>query len=190
MRSPIAWALLGLVIEQPSHGYELLHRFRRNYGETLALSNPKYIYRLLDTLHAHQLIEETEPSPDEPPARNRLPKPRFRATEQGVHAYSEALLLQMEEGRHRQRLFARQLAMLEPQSALEVIDRYEEECLADADESPGPEGERESVALRLTAQEEQLALAARLSWVEYARRELVELVGHRGVEAKETKSGG
>jgi DNA-binding PadR family transcriptional regulator len=190
MRSPLAWALLGLVIEQPSYGYELLQRFRRAYGETLALGSPKHIYRLLDLLAAHGLIEEMEPNPDEKPARNRLPKPRYRATQQGSHAYAESLLMQMEEERHRQRLFARQLAMLEPHAALSVIDRYEEECLTEADESSAPESERESVALKLTAQEEQLALAARLSWVEFARRELSDIIEQEGPDTRKRKSGG
>jgi hypothetical protein len=108
--------------------------------------------------------------------RNRLPKRHFRATEQGVRAYTESLLTQMEESRQRQRLFARQLAMLEPRSALEVMDRYEEECLAEADETTPPQSEREVVAERLAEQDAQLALEARLSWIRYAREELAELV--------------
>jgi DNA-binding PadR family transcriptional regulator len=184
MRSPMAWALLGLVIEQPSYGYELLQRFRRIYGETLALSNPKHIYRLLDHLHVHDLIEETAPGPDEKPARNRLPKPHYRATDQGVHAYEEWLLIQMEEERQRQRLFTRQLAMLEPHAALEVMDRYEEECLAEANDPAVAETERESIANRLADQDEQLALEARLSWIRYARRELTALVDEPGEGAR------
>jgi DNA-binding PadR family transcriptional regulator len=181
MRSPMAWALLGLVIEEPSYGHELLQRFRRSYGEALALSSPKHIYRLLDKLRLHELIVETAPRPDEKPAPNRLPKPHYRATEQGMRAYQDWLLMQLEEARERGRLFARQLAMLEPEQALAVIDQYERECLADNEEPAPIDTERESVAERLAEQEEHLGLQVRLSWIEFARSELKLLLGqHRG----------
>jgi DNA-binding PadR family transcriptional regulator len=180
IRSSLAWALLGVVIESPGHGYELARRFKRVYGDTLALSYHKNVYRLLETLHAHDLIEETAPGPDEKPARNRLPKPHYRATEHGQRAYEEWLLGQIEEERQRQRIFTRQLAMLEPQAALEVIERYEEECLAEANDPAVAETERDSVAHRLADQDEQLALEARLSWIRYARRELTALVEEAG----------
>lgn len=185
IRSPLAWALLGLVIENPSHGHELAQRFRRVYGETLALSDVKHIYRLIDTLRSHELIEETAPGPEEKPARNRLPKPHYRASERGVRAYEEWLLVELEEERQRQRLFARQLAMLEPQAALEVIDRYEEECLTEADEASPAQTAREVVAERLADQDDQLAMGARLSWIEYARRELQALLEERAKEARQ-----
>jgi DNA-binding PadR family transcriptional regulator len=183
MRSPLAWPLLGLVIEQPSYGYELVQRFRRVYGETLALADSKRIYRLLDMLHTHSLIDETLPSAEEPPARNRMPKPHYRATEVGRRAYAEWLLIQMEEERHRRRLFVRQLAMLEPQAALQVMDRYEEECLTEADGAAPPQRQRDVVADRLAKQEEQLSLEARLSWIGYARRQLAPLLAERPGEA-------
>ena len=50
MRSPVNWAVLGLTIERPSYGYEILQRFERNYGELLKLSSPSQIYKALDSL--------------------------------------------------------------------------------------------------------------------------------------------
>jgi DNA-binding PadR family transcriptional regulator len=179
MRSPLAWPLLGLVIEQPSYGHELVHRFRRVYGETLAVNIPKNIYRLLDTLQGHQLIEETPASADEPPAPNRLPKFHYRATERGVGAYADWLLAQLAEERQRQRLFTRQLAMLEPHAALELMDRFEEECLMEADESTPAQTEQELVAERIAGRDDELSLGARLSWIKFARAELEELLGER-----------
>jgi DNA-binding PadR family transcriptional regulator len=180
-RSPVAWALLGLVIERPSHGYELAQRFGRVYGDALALRRTN-VYRLIETLQAHALIQEAPAGKEEAPAPNRLPKPHYRATEQGVHAYEHWLLAQLEEERHRQRLFARQLAMLEPRMALEVIDRYEEECLTDTDDPAPAENEREGVAARLAEEEEHLAVEARLSWIRYARHELAALIKQRDRE--------
>jgi DNA-binding PadR family transcriptional regulator len=178
MRSSIAWALLGLVIERPSYGYELVHRFRRTYGETLPLSGAKRLYVALDTLKVHSLIEQVHGPAPEPPAL-RQPRPHYRATAQGVRAYEEWLLIQLEEERQRQRLFVRQLALLEPEVALDVIDRYEEECLGEADDASPVETEREGVAQRLAEQDEELALEARLSWIRYAREELGDLLEQR-----------
>jgi DNA-binding PadR family transcriptional regulator len=175
MRSTIAWALLGLVIERPSYGYELVQRFRRTYGETLPLSGANRLYIALDALMRRSLIEEIgDPQPHAPPTRR--PKPHYRATEEGMRAYEEWLLIQLEEERQRQRLFTRQVALLEPHAALEVIDRFEAECLGEADESAAVETERESMAHRLADQDQQVTLEARLSWIRYAREELADLL--------------
>jgi DNA-binding PadR family transcriptional regulator len=182
MRSSIGWALLGLVIERPSYGYELLQRFQRTYGETLVLSGSARIYTALATLQTHALIEEVTPPLQvvQDAKFNRQPKPHYRATPSGVRAYQEWLVGQIEEERRRQRVFVRQLAMLEPESALSVIDRYEQECLDDArkaeDEAPQSAA---GVADRLAAEEAQLALEVRMSWIEYAREELSALLEGR-----------
>jgi DNA-binding PadR family transcriptional regulator len=192
LRSPLAWGVLGLVIEQPSHGYELAQRFDRIYGDTLVLSSRMNIYRLLDSLRGHALIEEM-PAPAKaagepasaPRARPPRPTPHYRATGEGVRAYQRWMVSQMEEERRRQRLFATQLAMLEPDSALSVIERYEQECLQEARdaeelaesaaESPGSQG----VARRLSDADERLALQVRLTWIAFARSELKKLIRER-----------
>jgi DNA-binding PadR family transcriptional regulator len=193
MRSSIAWALLGLVIERPSYGWELVQRFRRAYGDTLALSSSARIYIALDSLIAHSLIEEisveiTDAGQDS--ARMRRPKPHYRASKEGVRAYEEWLLLQIEEHRQRQRLFTRQLAMLEPNAALEVIDRYEQECLAETDEVSPAQTEREGVAKRLADEDEHLSLEAQLEWIRYARHELTVLVKELPADAKSKRKAG
>ncbi len=57
MRSLVSWSLLGLVIERPSYGYELVQRFERTYGDVLELSSPSQIYTALDALQRRSLIE-------------------------------------------------------------------------------------------------------------------------------------
>jgi len=187
--SPVASALLGVMIERPSHGYELAQRFNHVYGDALPAIDPRKIYRPLKMLQTHGLIRETRPSADEKPAPNRLPKPRFRATAKGVRAYQAWLVSQMEEQRARQRLFALQLSMLEPGTALSVIERYEQECLQEAGEpaqagqiAPGTRGAA-GVAQRLADADERLALEVRLTWIAYARSELQALIKERGVPA-------
>jgi DNA-binding PadR family transcriptional regulator len=177
---------LGLVIERPSHGYQLAQRFDDVYGDTLALSDRRNVYRVLRALHSDGLIQEARPSAREKPAPNRLPKPRFRATPKGVRAYQQWLVSQMEEQRARERLFALQLSMLEPGTALSVIERYEQECLQDAGEAAQAQqiapsaDDAVGVARRLADADERLALEVRLTWIAYARSELQALIKERG----------
>jgi DNA-binding PadR family transcriptional regulator len=176
MRSPVNWAVLGLMIERPSYGYEILQRFERNYGELLKLSSPSQIYTALDSLMDRGMIEATS----EPVAGigSRQPKLHYRATELGVRRYQEHLVAQAEEDRRRSSLFARELAALAPDAALAVLDDYEQMCLVQATRQPrrrselsAPEGSS-TLADRLAAEEERLAMEAKLPWIEYARREL------------------
>jgi DNA-binding PadR family transcriptional regulator len=181
MRSPVSWALLGLVIERPSYGYELVQRFERSYGDELELSSPSQIYTALDSLARRELIEEL---PMGGPEVVRQPKPHYRATARGVRSYQEWLIAHVSEERRRSRLFARQLAALAPPAALAVIERYEHACLEEGSKHPVRSGGEIAdgtggLVSRLLLEEERLAVAARLSWIEYARREFSALSAQR-----------
>jgi len=182
MQSAVHWALLGLVIERPSYGYELAQRFEHAYAGMLQLSGVSYVYTALDTLQCRRMIEEI------PGTRTgRQPKPRYRATAIGVRSYQERLILQMREDFRRSQLFARQLAALaqEPELALEVIDGYGQACLADAGDTPLPAPREDcedavaGLAARLVSEERRLAIEAKLPWIEYARREFTALAAGR-----------
>jgi len=167
MRSPVSWALLGLVIERPSYGYELVQRFERTYGDALELRS------LIEKLPTEESVSEIV----------RQPKPHYRASAEGVTRYQDWLIAQVHEERRRSRLFARQLAVLEPHEALAVVDRYEQACLQEAKKTPissahDPAVDRSAgLAGRLVCEEDRLAVGARLSWIEYARREFKALAG-------------
>ena len=187
MRSPVSWALLGLVIQRPSYGYELVQRFERTYEDALELSSPSQVYAALDALERRCLIERLAVDEDD---ASRQPKPNYRATAEGVHDYRDWLVAQLHEERRRSRLFARQVAMLACADALVVIERCERACLREAsdtrpagtDDAQRPAGTNDTqiddpahpthLAARLVGEEERLALGARLAWVEYARRQL------------------
>jgi DNA-binding PadR family transcriptional regulator len=186
MRSPVSWALLGLVIERPSYGYELVQRFERTYGDALELSSPSQIYTALDALERRSLIEKL-PDDDASAGVVRQPKPHYRATVGGVRGYQDWLIAQVHEERRRSRLFAHQLAVLAPQAALAVIERYEQACLEEAKRTPlgaaddsadGASG----LAARLIGEEDRLAVGARLSWIEYARRQFRALAAGRSLK--------
>jgi DNA-binding PadR family transcriptional regulator len=182
MQSAVHWALLGLVIERPSYGYELAQRFEHAYAGMLQLSGVSYVYTALDTLQYRSMIEEI------PGTRTgRQPKPRYRATSEGVRSYQERLIAQMHEDLRRSRLFARQLAAFaqEPEMALDVIERYGQACLEEAGETPVPASVENGasassgLASRLVSEERRLALEARLPWIDYARREFKALAAGR-----------
>ncbi|HEV3318424.1 MAG TPA: helix-turn-helix transcriptional regulator [Solirubrobacteraceae bacterium] len=177
LRSPVSWGLLGLVIQRPSYGYELVQRFERTYGDALSLSSPSQIYTALDTLARRGLIEEL-PVEDAPSSVVRQPKLHYRATARGVGDYQGWLISQIDDERRRSRLFAHQLAILPPDAALAVIERYEQACLREASAATIPDsdgsyaGGADGLIARLLSENDRLALGAKLSWIEYLRREL------------------
>jgi DNA-binding PadR family transcriptional regulator len=179
MRSPVNWALLGIVIQRPSYGYELVQRFERTYGGALELSSPSQIYTALDTLARRSLIEEV-PAEEVQDAIVRQPKPHYRVTAEGLRAYEEWLVNELGEDRRRSRLFALELAVLAPEAALGVIERYEQACLKEATGLPMVPAAEDAdgaggLVARLLREEDRLAVEARLAWIEYARRELTSL---------------
>jgi DNA-binding PadR family transcriptional regulator len=189
LRSPVSWALLGLVIQRPSYGYELVQRFERTYGHVLELSSPSQIYTALDALERRELIEKLPPG--ETPEISRQPKPHYRPTPLGVESHADWLIEQAQDERRRSHLFALQLAVLGPRGALEVLARYEQACLRDASDAASAsaakpargengtlaagEGQVSELATRLLREEQRLSLQARLAWIGYARRELTAL---------------
>src|SRR5215831_13482587 len=171
MRSPINWALLGLLIQRSSYGYELVQRFERTYADTLELSSRSQIYTALDSLARRGLIEHARNARDADPVRQ--PKLYYRATRSGVCAYERWLVEQVSDDERRSRLIARHFAALAPEHALGVLERCAQACLDAAgrlEEAEGDEHRSEhpgALAERLAGEEERLRVGAILSWIEY-----------------------
>ncbi len=173
MRSPVNWSLLGLVIQRPSYGYELVQRFERAYGEALELSSPSQIYTALDVLQRRGLIELL-PS-GETVELSRQPKPHYRVTANGMSAYVDWLASHVQGEQRRSRLFVNQLAVLPRDEALAVIERCEHACLKAATAPPSQSRAANAtgqLAPRLLDEEQRLSIDARLAWLEYARQQL------------------
>ncbi len=174
MRSPINWALLGLLIQRPSYGYGLVQRFERTYGDTLELSSRSQIYTALDSLARRGLIEHAQDARVEDPVRQ--PKLHYRATQDGICAYERWLIEQVSDDERRSRLIAQHFAALAPEHALRVLERCAEVCLEAAGRLPTDDEEElaghPALAERLAGEEERLHAGATLSWIEYARSEL------------------
>jgi DNA-binding PadR family transcriptional regulator len=178
IRSPVYGALLGLLVERDAHGYELLKRFEREYGELLPLSGPSHIYTALDVLEAQGLIEAVPMAHASAREATRQPRPRYRSTQAGERAFTEWVMARQCEDRRQWRLFVRHLSVLarKPEVGLKVIEFCEEAYLKEARQA-SPErpvtarSEPSGLASRLVDEETRLTVTGRLSWVEYARRE-------------------
>jgi DNA-binding PadR family transcriptional regulator len=184
IRSSINWTVLGLVIQRPSYGWELWTRFERLYGDVLPVGGESNIYRALEALHGKRLIEELK----EPrtAGTSRQPKPHYRATAEGMERYAEWVMAQVREHNRRALLFARQLGALaeEPETALAILDRYEQAWLDDKDAkiptaSEFPTRSVPELADRLGSSNGRDVKAATLGWIEYARREFASLASKK-----------
>jgi DNA-binding PadR family transcriptional regulator len=174
MRSAVNWAVLGLLIERPTYVYDLAQRFERRYGSALALSNIGHAYTALGALEGRGFVQEIPGTRE-----GRQPKPRYRATPAGRHAYRDWLVaLAREEGRRR-RLLVLALGALadEPAQVLDALGDCERAWLADGmatDIAGGGAAAAEHPALlaRLLAEQDRLAVGAQLEWVQFAREQL------------------
>jgi DNA-binding PadR family transcriptional regulator len=183
LRSPVYWALLGLLIERPSYGYELLKRFEREYGKRLALSGDSHVYTALNALAGKHLIEEIPPPGVSEPGAQRQPKPHYRATPEGERRFLEWVIASRSDDRRQWGVFLRQLAVFasRPDVGIQIIERCEESYLQEVGEASQAAPDASAcegapgLAARLLVEETRLTTQARLAWVAYARSEFTAL---------------
>jgi DNA-binding PadR family transcriptional regulator len=186
MRSPVNWTVLGLVIERSSYGWELWRRFDRMYGDVMN-GGESSIYAAIEALTARGLIEEADRSRAVGPGASRQPKPRYRATQEGVESYETWVLAQAREHHRRSLQFARNLGALgdRPEIGLEILGRFERGCLDDKRTSIPTTTEFPTRLVpglgdRLASAYGRSVMAATLGWIQLARRELDALARNRG----------
>lgn len=183
MTSPVNWALLGLIIESPGYGRQLERRFERAYQDILPIKAESHIYSALNAILDRGYVKEVSPeaSPRGLVGTDRQPRQRYAATHLGIEAYREWVLAQMLEDRRQSKRFIRQLAVFarEPEVGLDIVNRFAEVCAARAREAgqvsdpAEPETARADLATtladRLMAEEERLAMQDKLIWSDSAR---------------------
>jgi DNA-binding PadR family transcriptional regulator len=186
MRSPVNWTVLGLVIERPSYGYELWTRFERLHGDALQISGQSHVYSALNALRSRELIEEVQEPTHAGSGARRQPKPHYRATAAGLESYGAWVVAQAREHSRRALLFARQLGAIaqQPETAVRILDRYEQACLDDKAAKIPTAGEfparvAPGLADRLASAYGRNVMAATFGWIEYARRELAVIADER-----------
>jgi DNA-binding PadR family transcriptional regulator len=174
MRSPINWAVLGLLIEHPGHAYELFQRFDSAYAGAIELSSNSQMNGALKALRERALIErlpgEAESGDSDPFGRRR-----YRPTAEGLRTYEERMMAWSPRSAEAPGVFARQLAVLPAATALAVIEHYEQACLSETCACRVPNvktsapGDLVAFEERLIAEEKYLALAAKIEWARSTR---------------------
>jgi DNA-binding PadR family transcriptional regulator len=173
--TPVNAAVLGLVIESPSYGYEVWQRFEARFGGVIDVGASR-IYQAFDCLLADGLIEQ---APDAAVGSRRQPRPSYRATDRGTRAHRAWLAAELRGDPARLELNRRLLATGEDDvpMLLEVVDRYEQASLDEmAELRTDARSTLDAMRDRLLAEERRLVLEARMKWILFARRQL-EAVG-------------
>jgi DNA-binding PadR family transcriptional regulator len=178
LQASVNWAVLGLVIEKPSYGYEIGRRFIARFGGFIpaSLSN---IYTTLDRLVRMGLLEPTHVQVTT--ASGRQHKLHYRATSEGARAYRAWLARRLRATDQRSELLLRLLSVcLRGVPALdEVLERYEAECVQERarlhERAQRPAADPElmpELLQRMIDDERRSMLAAQFDWVQRMRAEL------------------
>jgi len=181
LRSPVVWLVLALVIEQPSHGYEINQRYERRFGGFLPVSSSS-VYAALGRLQDAGMVEPIVLEESGRARRQHVLRRSYRATAAGARAYRRWVAERMRDDPQRPQLLGRiaSTGLMGIDALLELVDRYEQECLQEAKTMPTPDhGERRGadggmaeLAERLVAEQQRLEMRARLEWVAHARKEI------------------
>ncbi len=188
MRSSINWAVLGLLIERPAHGYDVFQRFDDAYAGAIELSTHTQMGGAVKALEQRGLIERL---PAEAASLDAQPQRRigYRATASGLRAYEDWLMAYSPRSADAPGVFARMLTGLPVGTALAVIERYEQACLSEISgirlmrADGNASGGALALQARLVAEEKHLALTAKIQWARYARSQLKTLAGAQAHQA-------
>jgi DNA-binding PadR family transcriptional regulator len=170
-------ATLALIVERPSHGYELTSRLNRRLGPTWQIE-PKQIYPILDDLTRAGLVTFSgEPNPGRP----RQLRVVYHPTERAPEALHRWLRSELELAPLRPDVIAR-IASATPgdaQQLLRVLDEYEAELLrllGVTDEADPPVRSWRGLLLGLARSHTDSYLQGEFQWVVVSRRRIREFV--------------
>jgi DNA-binding PadR family transcriptional regulator len=178
--SPAAWLVLALLIEQPSHGYEISQRYQRRFGSFMPLSVPR-VYGALDRLRDAGMIEPIAPRRAKSASKQQRMRRSYRPTEEGAEAYRRWLGEQMRDDPRGPQLLGRIVSagLLGIDALLDVIDRYQRDCMEELTALPAASERLESGSASLQELTESLVLdqqrrelRARNDWAAHARQVL------------------
>lgn len=167
-------AVLGLVLERPSYGYELVARFDRVFGEQpwAWRVTPQAIYGALNDLERDALIEPiASDGPQWATSAQRRQRQNYRVTGEGARAMRAWLDAPMTSNPSREELLIRlHFGDASDESLRELLRRHAEMCLEELERIAATPAE--SRVQRLVKEDRRLAVQARLSWIDFARAEL------------------
>ena len=168
-------AVLGLVLERPSYGYELVARFDRAFGTQPWewRVTPQAIYGALNDLERDGMIEPISTDRGErwTDSAQRRQRQDYRATGGGARAMREWLTAPMPSNPSREELLIRlHFGDASDETLRDMLRRHAEVCLEELERiAATPAATR---VQRLVREDRRLAVQARLSWIDFARAEL------------------
>lgn len=174
------WLVLALVIERPSHGYELYQRYDERFGGLSPRGRPS-VYSLLSRLEDGGMIEPImiESESSSPPRRQNDLRRSYRATPTGAQAFRHWVAGRMQTDPDRLELLARitSICFLGTDWMLEVIGRYESDCVQEMKALPASDPEDEHCGVAelvesLIIDQRRREVRARIDWAVHARRVL------------------
>jgi DNA-binding PadR family transcriptional regulator len=168
------WLVLGLVIQQPSHGYEIYQRSER-FGAILSLSRSS-VYAVLDRLREMRMIEEIDLEPVGPGSRKRESRRSCRATALGASSYRRWVAERIAEDPHWTQVMGQVAcaSLLGLNDLARVVDRFESDSLRDMKALPPSDLEQaplgaESLVETLILDKRRREMRARIDWAVHAR---------------------
>ena len=182
----MTWLVLGLLLEQPSHGYELSQRYDERFSTFAAMSVPR-VYAALDRLRDNGMIETVALDTAKPVPKQHLMRRSYRATAAGVKAYRAWVTERILDDPQRAQLLARitSAGTLGLAGVLDVIERFERACLEELQalptELPSADGEMtfDQLAKALIGDQQRRELNARREWAVHARALVQAQIAHR-----------
>jgi DNA-binding PadR family transcriptional regulator len=187
LRSQVSSAVLGLVIEKPSHGYEIAQRFELRFGAFLNTQRSA-IYAALRSLKDAGLIEKMAGASTTSARRGAKAGASYRATARGARAYRRLLAERVRSDPSRAEMLGRMMlaALHSVDAALDFLVQFEQGCVQAAKQlalpaaSEASGGEVAGLVERLLIEERRGVIDADLAWIARARAELRALQERAG----------
>jgi DNA-binding PadR family transcriptional regulator len=176
------WCVLALLIEKPSHGYEVSQRYDMRFGSIASLSVPR-VYAAIDHLNEAGLVEAARlHTPGKAVSKQELMRHSYRVTAAGRKAWQRWLVAVIREDEPHREMLARIMAagVFGVELVLEVLARYEKACVKElkALEARGGAGRDsasvEQVVAELMVDQRVRTLKARRDWARDAKAALDE----------------
>ncbi|RLD03437.1 MAG: hypothetical protein DRI56_12475 [Chloroflexota bacterium] len=125
----IEYILLGLLSQEPGHGYSLYEKIKGDESLSLIWQIKRSkLYYLLEKLESQKLIESTRV-----PGENRPARKEYHLTEKGTHAFLHWVESPVKSGRHVRLIFLARLyfaLQLGHDKTLYLINKQRAECRA------------------------------------------------------------
>jgi DNA-binding PadR family transcriptional regulator len=175
-------AVLGLVIERPSYGYQLAQRLEERFGASGFA--PSGVYSALDQLTRDELVRSAGEL-GAGPARRAAPRMIYEATPQGVDHFESWMLASAATPPLRDDLHMK-IALCQPRNVprlIEMVHGQELACLGRlrdlsllAEEDRAGAGREWSRLMKVLARDAEVAFwNARIEWLQNARELLEQL---------------